>query len=170
MKPKKESRKPVKPPSKHLLQQLAQTPETLFANAFRNQYGAICFRRKNGDREVEILVITSRDTGRWIVPKGWPIKGKEPHEAAATEAWEEAGVRGKVRKTPIGRYTYLKELEGGKVVPCVVEMFQVEVKEVGSQFKERGQRVVDWVSPDEAARRVREVELKSLLVNFKPQD
>ncbi len=71
MKPKKESRKPVKPPSKHLLQQLAQTPEKLFANAFRNQYGAICFRRKNGDREVEILVITSRETGRWIVPKGW---------------------------------------------------------------------------------------------------
>ena len=55
------------------------------------------------------------------------MKGKEPHEAAAMEAWEEAGVRGKARKTSIRRYTYLKELEDGEVVPCVVEMFQVEV-------------------------------------------
>jgi len=170
MKPKKKGSKPEGRQAKDLLQQLARTPEKLFAKAFRNQYGAICFRRKDGGCDIEILVISSRDTGRWIVPKGWPMKGKEPHEAAAIEAWEEAGVRGKVRKTPVGRYTYLKELEGGKVVPCVVEMFQVEVKEVQSQFKERGQRLRDWVRPDEAARRVREVELKSLLVNFTPQD
>lgn len=170
MKLKKHGGKSETPKPKHLLQQLARTPDKLFTNPFRNQYGALCFRRKDDGCEIEILVITSRDSGRWIVPKGWPMRGKEPHEAAATEAWEEAGVRGKVRKTPIGRYTYLKDLEGGKVVPCVVEMFQVEVKEVGAQFKERGQRILDWVSPDEAARRVREVELKSLLVNFRPHE
>lgn len=97
------------------------------------------------------------------------MKGKEPHEAAAIEAWEEAGVRGKVRRAPIGRYTYLKELDDGKVVPCVVDLFQVEVKEIRNEFKERGQRRIDWVSLDEAARRVREIELKSLLINFRPQ-
>jgi len=169
MKPKKEGRKPTSPKSKHLLQQLARTPEKLFSSAFRNQYGALCFRYRGGDGEIEILVITSRDSGRWIVPKGWPMKGKQPHEAAAIEAWEEAGVRGKVRKVPVGRYTYLKELEDGKFVPCVVDLFQIEMKEVRADFKERGQRLLDWVSPDEAARRVREIELKSLLVNFKPQ-
>ncbi|SCB49653.1 NUDIX hydrolase [Rhizobium multihospitium] len=168
MKSKKHGRKPDTPQSKHLLQQLARTPDKLSQKAFYNQYGALCFRRKNGGSEIEVLVITSRDSGRWIVPKGWPMRGKEPHEAAATEAWEEAGVRGRVRKMPIGRYTYMKNLEGGEVVPCVVEMFQVEVREIETQFKERGQRILEWVSPDEAARRVGEIELKSLLVNFKP--
>ncbi len=168
MKPKK-SGKPASVSSKHLLQQLAQTPEKLFSGTFRSQYGALCFRYGDGDGEIEILVITSRESGRWIVPKGWPMKGKEPHEAAAIEAWEEAGVRGKVRKTPVGRYTYLKELADGKVVPCVVDMFQVEAKEIRTEFKEQGQRRLDWVSPDEAARRVREIELKSLLINFKPR-
>lgn len=166
---KKGSGKPTFPKSKHLLQQLARTPERLFSSAFRNQYGALCFRYKEGGDEIEVLVITSRESGRWIVPKGWPMKGKEPHEAAAIEAWEEAGVRGKVRRAPIGRYTYLKELDDGKVVPCVVDLFQVEVKEIRNEFKERGQRRIDWVSLDEAARRVREIELKSLLINFRPQ-
>jgi 8-oxo-dGTP pyrophosphatase MutT (NUDIX family) len=96
------------------------------------------------------------------------MKRKKPYEAAATEAWEEAGMRGKVAKKPVGRYTYLKELDEGDVVPCTVEMFAIEVDEIRQNFKERGQRVLDWVSPDEAARRVREIELKSLLVNFTP--
>ena len=56
-------------------------------------------------------MIISRDSGRWGIPKGWPMKGRKPHEAAAIEAWEEAGVRGGVRKKPVGRFTYLKELE-----------------------------------------------------------
>ena len=94
------------------------------------------------------------------------MKGKEPHDVVAIEAWEEAGVRGEVRKTPVGRYTYLKECAGGKVVPCVVDLFQVEVKEIRTGFKERGQRRLDWISPDEAARRVREIELGSLLAAY----
>lgn len=165
---KKDGNRPPPPGSKHLLKQLARTPEKLFTNAFRNQYGALCFRYADDGHAIEILVITSRESGRWIIPKGWPMKGRAPHEAAAIEALEEAGVRGKVGKTPVGRYTYLKELDGGKVVPCVVEIFQVEVREIKAGFKEQGQRRLDWVSPDEAARRVREIELKSLLVNFKP--
>ncbi|AVA23800.1 NUDIX hydrolase [Rhizobium sp. NXC24] len=169
MKSKKEARKTSTLKSNHLLQQLARTPEKLFAASFRNQYGALCFRYKDNADNIEMLLITSRDSGRWIIPKGWPMKGKKPHEAAAIEAWEEAGVRGKVRKTPVGRYTYLKDLDDGNVVPCVVDLFQLEVKEVRADFKEQGQRQLDWVSPGEAARRVREIELKSFLVNFKPQ-
>jgi 8-oxo-dGTP pyrophosphatase MutT (NUDIX family) len=151
-----------------LLKQLAQAPDKLFSQSFRQQYGALCFRYDEGSG-VLVLVITSRASKRWIIPKGWPIKGKKPHEVAATEAWEEAGVRGKVEKKAVGSYTYLKEIEGGNVVPCVVDVFQLEVSELDGNFKERGQRALAWVAPDEAARRVREIELKSLLVEFKPR-
>lgn len=101
-----------------LLQKLATLPDKSFIGAFRQQYGALCFRRTEG-ATIEVLVITSRDTGRWIIPKGWPMKRKNPYEAAAIEAWEEAGIRGAVRKKPVGRYTYLKELDHGDVAPCV---------------------------------------------------
>ena len=94
------------------------------------------------------------------------MKKKKPHEAAEIEALEEAGIRGRARKKPVGRYTYLKWLDNGDVAPCTVEVFQVEVTGLATDYKERGQRQLAWVSPDEAARRVREVELKSLLVSF----
>ena len=152
-----------------LLQQLALVPEKLFAEKFRQQYGAICFRYMADGKSIEILVVTSRDSGRWIIPKGWPMKKKKPFEAAEIEAWEEAGIRGVVKKKPIGRYTYLKLLDNGDVTPCVVDVFQIEATETRSDFKEHGERRREWVSPDEAARRVREVELKSLLVEFRPR-
>lgn len=152
-----------------LLAQLADEPEKLFTGAFRQQYGAICFRYVGETSKIEVLVISSRDTGRWVVPKGWPMKKKKPHEAAAIEAWEEAGVRGAVHKTAVGRYTYLKFLDDGDVVPTIVDLFQIEVTVQKETFKEKGQRQLAWVEPDEAARRVRELELKSLLVDFKPK-
>ena len=152
-----------------LLAQLAEEPEKLFSGAFRQQYGAVCFRYVSDTTDIEILLVSSRDTGRWIVPKGWPMKKKSPHAAAAIEALEEAGVKGVVHKTPIGRYTYLKFLDDGEVVPTIVDLFQIEVMEQKDEFKEKGQRRTAWVEPEEAARRVREVELKSLLVDFKPK-
>jgi 8-oxo-dGTP pyrophosphatase MutT (NUDIX family) len=152
-----------------LLAQLADEPEKLFSGAFRQQYGAVCFRYVGETSKIEVLVISSRDTGRWIVPKGWPMKKKKPHEAAAIEAWEEAGVKGAVHKTAVGRYTYLKFLDDGDVVPTIVDLFQIEVTVQQDEFKEKGQRRIVWVEPDEAARRVRELELKSLLVDFKPK-
>lgn len=94
---------------------------------------------------------------------------KKPHEAAAIEAFEEAGVRGKVKKKPAGRYTYLKMFDNGEVAPCIVDVFQVEVTAVAQKYKEKGERSIAWVTPVEAARRVREVELKSLLVEFSPK-
>jgi 8-oxo-dGTP pyrophosphatase MutT (NUDIX family) len=152
-----------------LLQQLAQTPDKLFNGKFRQQYAARCYRQAAGREGIEVLIITSRDSGRWVIPKGWPMKRKKPHEAAEIEARQEAGVRGRVKKKPIGSYTYLKWLDNGDVAPCVVDVYEIEVEEVASDYKERGQRTLEWVSPDEAARRVREVELKSLLVEFRPR-
>lgn len=169
MKASKKGREQKSEEPRSLLQQLARSPEKLFSDAFRQQYAALCFRYKDQSSDIEILVITSRDTGRWVIPKGWPMKRKEPFEAASIEAWQEAGVRGKVRKKPVGRYTYLKSLDDGDVAPCVVDVFQIEVDHIAERFRERGERSCQWVSPDEAARPVREVELKALLVEFKPK-
>lgn len=169
MKSSKKRRKtrPARPLT--LLQQLAAVPEKLFTGAFRQQYAALCFRYADNSADVEILLVTSRTSQRWIIPRGWPMKRKKPHQAAAIEAWEEAGVRGRVKKDAVGRYTYLKMLDNGDVVPCMVDVFQIEVTEMDATFKEHGERLLEWVRPDEAARRVRDIELKSLLVDFRPK-
>jgi len=166
---KKQTKKGRTGKPQSLLKQLAAVPEKLFSGKFRQQFGALCFRYTSDRQTIEVLVVTSREGGRWIIPKGWPIADKQPHKAAAVEAFEEAGVRGKARKKPVGRYTYLKLLDDGDVVPCIVDIFQIEITESRGDFKERGERTIAWVSPDEAARRVRDLELKSLLVEFKPQ-
>jgi 8-oxo-dGTP pyrophosphatase MutT (NUDIX family) len=169
MKPARKDKKRPDAKPRTLLQQLAQMPDKLFSGEFRQQYAALCYRQAVDRDGIEVLVITSRDSGRWVIPKGWPMKRKKPHKAAEMEAWQEAGVRGLARKKPTGRYTYLKWLANGDVAPCVVDVYEIEVLECTADYKERGQRVLEWVSPDEAARRVREVELKSLLVDFEPR-
>lgn len=146
------------------LSELASHTDALFRGRAYEQYAAICYR-KSAERDApEVLVVTSRESGRWVVPKGWPIKGKKPHEVAAIEAFEEAGVRGKVKKKPFGYFTYVKQLDDGKDVPCVVELHLLEVAQIFQDFPERGQRRSEWVSFIEAASRVREPELKGLLL------
>ena len=76
------------------------------------QYAALPYRAK-GKSQLEIMLVTSRGTRRWIIPKGWPKRGMPPYDTAAKEAFEEAGVIGKVRKRPIGSYPYDKILEKG---------------------------------------------------------
>lgn len=98
------------------------------------------------------------------------MKGKTWSESAAIEAWEEAGVRGQLGKVSVGRYTYLKSLDNGDVAPCIVEVFAIELTTISAKFKERGARELAWVSPDEAARRVRELELEALLIEFRPNE
>ncbi|HEX2018774.1 MAG TPA: NUDIX hydrolase, partial [Aurantimonas sp.] len=72
----------------------------------RKQFAALPFRTDADG--VEVLLVTSRDTGRWVIPKGWPMKNRRPHRAAAIEAFEEAGVVGKASKVPMGTYDYDK--------------------------------------------------------------
>jgi 8-oxo-dGTP pyrophosphatase MutT (NUDIX family) len=91
-------------------------------SAMRVQYAALPYRHK-GKFSTEVLLVTSRDTGRWIIPKGWPLKGKAPHKAAAREAREEAGVVGKINRRAIGAFSYRKRLKGGKVVVCEVQVW-----------------------------------------------
>ena len=131
------------------------------------QYAALCFRTRKG-RKVEILLVTSRKTGRWIPPKGWPMKGKSPEMAAAQEAFEEAGVKGQVHDFALGRYRYHRENPSMSKISAEAYIFPLEVKKLAKDFKEKGQRKVKWFSPKKAAMLVREPKLKRIIRKFDP--
>ena len=128
----------------------------------RLQVAALCYRR-DGDSK-EVLLVTSRGTGRWILPKGWPIDGLDAGEAALQEAWEEAGVRkGALDGTAIGSYTYDKTLKAGWSVEIDTLVYPVEVQDLHESFPEADQRKRKWVRPQDAANMVQEPELQSIL-------
>jgi len=139
----------------------------MFRRPPRQQYGALCYRVKKKSGEFEVLLMTSRDTGRWVIPKGWPMTRKCAHEVAMQEAFEEAGVRGVVEPETLGAYTYPKVLRDGVQVVCKVQVYALEVTNMMKNFKEKGERRIEWVSFDEAAGRVREPELRHLFLAFK---
>jgi 8-oxo-dGTP pyrophosphatase MutT (NUDIX family) len=127
------------------------------------QYAALPYRLSDG---VEILLVTSRDTGRWVLPKGWPMKGKKPYASAAQEAVEEAGISGKIGKQAIGSYRYGKRLANGAVIACVVHVFPLPVKRQKKRWSEQGQRTAHWFAPAEAAAVVHEPDLAMLIEEF----
>ncbi|WP_072382299.1 NUDIX hydrolase [Rhizobium tibeticum] len=129
------------------------------------QVGAICFRA-NPDGILEVLLITTRETGRWTIPKGWPIRGLQPHEVAEREAWEEAGIKGKAKKKPYGYFAYLKRLRNDRSIQCVVEVHLLKVKKVRPTFPECRERVLAWLPPTEASSKVPEPELKCLIAGL----
>ncbi|MFZ1339140.1 MAG: NUDIX hydrolase [Paracoccaceae bacterium] len=134
--------------------------------AARIQCGALCWRMHGAGPEV--LLITSRDTGRWVIPKGWPIEALSAAEAAAREAWEEAGVEGALDGGSLGFFAYRKGLGPSVSVPCVVEVFALRVDRLASGYPEKGQRRRKWFSLDKAAKRVDEPELRRLILDFEP--
>lgn len=129
--------------------------------ARNKQYAALPWRQNGGAREV--LLISSRDTGRWVIPKGWPIKGLSPAETAAREAYEEAGLGGQISKKPIGEFHYDKRMKDGTIRPCRVEVFALEKMIQHPEWPEQGQRTLQWFSVPEAAEAVREPELKQII-------
>ena len=128
------------------------------------QVGALPYRITGTDSS--ILLITSRQTGRWVVPKGNLMVGKTPPEAAAIEAEEEAGVRGRISPLPIGRFAYLKILADGSPIPAEVLLFPLAVEEELASWKEMDQRRRQWFSAVEAAVLVEEVGLGELIHQF----
>ncbi len=131
------------------------------------QVGALCWRRGPGGVP-KILLITSRDTGRWVIPKGWPMRKRTDAEAAAREAYEEAGVKGAIVERGLGLFSYEKGLGQGRRMTCVVRVFALEVREMLRTYPETGQRRMKWFSRDKAARRVAEPELAALIRGFEP--
>ena len=132
----------------------------------RVQYAALPYRFTSS-AALEILLVTTRRSRRWIIPKGWPIKGLKPPKSAAREAFEEAGVRGKVGMKSVGVFNYDKLLaENGIPVNCEVRVFPLLVKRQSEVWPEFDQRLVQWVEPNKAVALIKEPELKKLVAAF----
>jgi 8-oxo-dGTP pyrophosphatase MutT (NUDIX family) len=149
-----------------------QSPEPLVAAADgqpRHQVGALCWRASRSG--IEVLLVTSRETGRWVIPKGWIDDGLSAAAAATREAWEEAGVRGRAG-TELGVFTYDKVIDRDTKTaaraPCVVAVHAVEVTGKAKDFPEAGQRRVRWFERGKAARKVTEPALQTLILGFDP--
>lgn len=126
------------------------------------QFAALCMRAGARDK-LEILLITSRETGRWVLPKGWPIEGLDPARSAAREAWEEAGVIGTVDDTCLGHFSYEKTFGPAVAHPCLVAVYPLHVDRLADEFPEQGQRKRKWFTPAKAAEKVWEPGLAALL-------
>jgi predicted phosphate transport protein (TIGR00153 family) len=129
------------------------------------QFGVIPWR-VDPDSGLQILLITSRDTGRWVIPRGNPMARLQGHETAAREAHEEAGVVGTISPSPVGRYSYEKKRGSGEVVSATVTVYSLEVTRQHHSWPERHERTSRWFEPDKAAFVVDEPELKSLILAF----
>lgn len=130
----------------------------------RVQVAALPWRK--ADDSVEVLLVTSRGSGRWVLPKGWPEKREQPHEAAAREAAEEAGVTGFTEPRAIGCFYYAKALPSGLHWRCEVRVFPLEVDCVADKWPERKQRRRRWFALRDAARLVDEKDLGELIAGF----
>jgi 8-oxo-dGTP pyrophosphatase MutT (NUDIX family) len=128
------------------------------------QIAALPVRRAD-DGSVEVLLITSRETRRWVIPKGWPMKGLKDHKAAAREAMEEAGLTGQIQKQPIGIYAYWKRRIDHFEL-CHVKVYMLEVESQLADWPEKGERRLQWFAPLDAADRVDEPGLGELIAGL----
>jgi predicted NUDIX family NTP pyrophosphohydrolase len=133
----------------------------------QKQIGALPWRIKKG--RIEILLVTSRETKRWVIPKGWPIEHLTNSNAAKLEALEEAGATGHIKRKPLGAYDYDKRLQDGSAVRCRVEVFAMEVVQSLKKWPEKGQRRREWYSVDDAVWHVDEAGLKDIIATFSPK-
>lgn len=137
-----------------------------FRPPVRRQTGALCWRLRDGG--IEILLVTTRRTGRWTPPKGGLMNGKSPAEAAAIEAWEEAGAIGAVESTDIGAYHYVKFRKDQQWEQLAVDVFPLEVEHLEDDYPEEDQRMRQWFKQEKAAELVHERRLKKLIRGFTP--
>jgi 8-oxo-dGTP pyrophosphatase MutT (NUDIX family) len=112
------------------------------------------------------MLITSRNTRRWITPKGWPKPGLAPHRTAEEEAFEEAGIVGEISKKTVGSYQYRKALKDGTEVRCNVRVFPLRVLKQRDRWPEKNQRRTLWHEPNEALNLIREPSLRRVIQSF----
>jgi 8-oxo-dGTP pyrophosphatase MutT (NUDIX family) len=137
-------------------------------HGYRAQVAALPLRRVIAGG-VEVLLIRSRETRRWIIPKGWPMKGRKDHQAAAKEAFEEAGAIGKVHKHPVGGYTYQKRLDD-RVQPCRVMVYRLDVTKELETWPEKDQRERQWFAAGVAAHFISEPGLARIIQRLEFRD
>jgi 8-oxo-dGTP pyrophosphatase MutT (NUDIX family) len=129
----------------------------------RRQVAALPVRFSEGRGEPQVLLITSRETRRWLVPKGWPIAGVGDAEAAAREAKQKAGVVGRISAHPCGDFTYF-ERAADSLATTDVSVFRLVVERELGRWKEAEQRERQWVSPTDAASLVQEPQLAAIIL------
>ncbi len=140
---------------------MPDTGSGAFTMPIHKQLAALCHRK--GKKGREVLLVTS-STGRWILPKGWPIEGMRNCDAAMVEAWEEGGVKkGKVSRRPMGRFLGTKVSEHGDEEPCMTRVYEVKVEKMVDEYPEAKRRDRRWVSAKAAARLVTEDGLREIL-------
>jgi 8-oxo-dGTP pyrophosphatase MutT (NUDIX family) len=130
------------------------------------QAGAIPYRIADG--KLEVLLVTSRDTGRWVIPKGHVDDGMTPQTAACQEAWEEAGVTGEITtKLPLGFVPYHKKLKDGSLCPASIAVYPLLVDKQKNKWQEKSERTRTWFSAKEAAKLVDEPAMSALILRLK---
>ena len=144
---------------------MSERRQRSYSSSRRTQYAALPYRA-NGKSQLEVLLVTSRTTRRWIIPKGWPESGVPPHRVAAKEALEEAGVLGKVSRRPIGSFPYIKVLKDGATARCRVQVFALRVTRQRKQWPEKRARRAQWYAPADAALSVQEPQLQRIIRKF----
>ncbi|WP_296476028.1 NUDIX hydrolase [Roseinatronobacter sp.] len=131
------------------------------------QAAALCLR--DGPKGQEVLLVKTLQREHWITPKGWPMRNKSLNQAAAIEAWEEAGVKGTISAEPIGAFTYTKIKKSGLPVQCRPQLFRLDVSELSDTYPEAKKRTRKWFSLADAAEVVNPPELKALLQRLDQQ-
>ncbi|WP_439154699.1 NUDIX hydrolase [Yoonia sp.] len=131
----------------------------------RAQFAALCWRIKGG--KLQICLVTSRTRGRWILPKGWPMHKQTPAEAAATEAFEEAGLSGKAFDTCLGAYSYIKPVDA-ESTPIITLVYPLHVQKVYKVWPEMEQRRRKWFTQQKAAKKLSEPALQRIVATFQP--
>lgn len=134
------------------------------AETIVQQYGALPFQIRDG--AVMVLLVTTRGTGRWIIPKGNPERNLKPHEVARQEAFEEAGVIGRVRRKRLGTFQFTKGVDQSESSLCTVDVYPLAVDQELDEWPEKGMRQREWMTPGQAALRVSEPGLIELFLNM----
>lgn len=133
----------------------------------RTQFAALVYRIHEG--KVQFLLITTRRTKRWILPKGWAEDGLTPAQSAQKEAFEEAGVTGKIFDACLGVYSYEKFVNEDDDLPMVALVYPMKAKKMLKEYPEKAERRRKWFSRSRAAAKVREPELRKLIKSFDPK-
>ena len=130
------------------------------------QFAALCWRILDG--QTQVCLVTTRGKRRWTLPKGWPMNKQTPAEAAATEAYEEAGLTGRAQDRCLGVYSYLKPGDKSRRQYLAL-VFPVEIEETHDDWPERRDRQREWLPQAQAAARLSPPELRHIVEQFDPQ-
>lgn len=128
------------------------------------QYGVLPWRHTPDG--LQVLLVTTQNTRRWIVPKGWPEEGRTPQESAAREGYEEAGVKGAVADEAVGVFSHKKQLKSGQTITCRIRVYSMEVSDIADDWPEKSARQAKWCPVDEALMLVEESGLRRIIARF----